>query len=158
MERISVLGTLHAERQFPVSIFAPDRVIGSGAVRHEYWKDFDAKAFENSIVFYDPDNGFETRTQSGPKWIEHAELKNLFVRLPETSVALVYQHRPRRTWTDMFANLTERLAYVPAACAVHESTLAFIAMAGNVTAGVQIAAAMKKYAEAHPSVEFAPLI
>jgi hypothetical protein len=158
LKRICALGSANSAKQFEVCVFAPERFIGSGPARSEYWLDFDASTLENCVVFFDPDNGYETKMQRGSKWIRHDELKALFARLPETSIAVVYQHRPRRQWTDLFADLTQNLAYVHTAVAVHESNLAFVAMAGNAPAGIQIATIMKNYADAPPAVSFTPLL
>jgi hypothetical protein len=164
LNRIAALGTVHPEKQFQVYVFAPEKFIGTGIDRRKYWSDFDASAFENAIVFFDPDIGYETKARfekkkpTGPEWIGHDELKNIFARLPETSVALVYQHRPRRCWIDLFGDLIKTLAYVHTAIAVHESNLAFVAMAGNVTAGWQITTAMTEYAARHPDVTVTPLM
>jgi hypothetical protein len=157
LKRICALGSADPVKQFEVCVFAPERFIGSGLARREYWTDFEASTLENSVVFFDPDNGYETKMQRGSKWIRHDELKALFARLPETSVAVVYQHRPRRQWTDLFADLTQNLGYVHTAVAVYESNLAFVAMAGTGRAGNQIATILKKYADAHPAVSFTSL-
>jgi hypothetical protein len=100
---------------------------------------------------------YEKGKLPGPKWIGHDELKNVFARLPPTSVAVVYQHKPHRRWTDLFDDLTQNLAYVHTAVVAHESNLAFVAMAGNATAGTHIAAAMKEYADRNPPVGFTSL-
>jgi len=159
LRRISTLGTINPQKRFQVSVFAPDRFIGTGALRREYWSDFDPSRFANSVVFFDPDNGFETKTKHGNKWIRHDELKSLFARLPNTSVALVYQHRPFfRRWDNMFADLTQNLAYVDTVVAAHVSELAFVALAGNVTAGQKITVAIKQYAAKHPTVRVISLL
>jgi hypothetical protein len=157
LHKIANLGTLDTLNQFEVFTFAPDRIVYPGNRRNEYWSGFDASTFENSIVFFDPDNGYETKTQHGPKWIRHDELKNLFALLPETSVALVYQHKPHRTWIDLFADLTNQLSYVHSASAVHDSTLAFVAMAGNANAGLRITGALRAYSANHQEVKFSTL-
>lgn len=161
--RIPLLGTIDPMNQFKVSVFAPDRFIPSSRKRHEYWSDFDSSLFENSVVFFDPDNGYETRKQRergkpvGQEWIGHDELRDLFARMPQTSVAVVYQHRPRRLWTDVFDDLTHGLDYVHTAVVAYESNLAFVAMAGNAIAGKNIATAMKEYADRNPPVDFTSL-
>jgi len=157
LHRISALGSADPSRQFEVCVFAGERIIGTGVKRREYWVDFDPSTLANSVVFFDPDNGFETKWKRAAKWIRHEELKTLFARLPESSVALVYQHKPHRTWDDLFPGLTPNLSYVKMAVAVYESDLAFVAMANNEISGQNIAAAMKAYADAHPSVRFISL-
>ena len=153
LARISALGVAEPNREFRVFVFGPDRFIGSGKRRGEYWSGFDPDKLGNSVVFFDPDNGFETNTQHGTKWIRHIELKELFCRLPETSVAIVYQHRPRRrTQVELFAELTERLCYIHTAAAAYEGNLALVAMANNSLAGQRVASAIQSYSEEHPLV------
>jgi hypothetical protein len=155
-----MLGTVDPKRQFQVSVFAPSRFILSGAKRREYWLDFDASTLEYAVVFFDPDNGYETKTQyekkkvPARKYIGHDELRNLFARLPNTSVAVVFQYRPFRRWADLFEDLKLNLAYAHSAVAVHESNLAFVAMAGNATTGKQIGDAMEEYVNRNPPVKF----
>jgi hypothetical protein len=160
LDRISMLGTVDPEKHFQVSVIAPKRLIGSGSKRRDYWSDIDVSTLENSVVFFDPDNGYETKTRYqkkkpiGSKWIGHDELRTLFARLPQSSVAVVYQHKPHRKWSDLFDDLTENLGYVHTAVVAHESDLAFVAMAGNAITGKQIIAAMQEYADRNPPVVF----
>jgi hypothetical protein len=164
LDRISALGSLDPSRQFRVSVIAPQRVIGTGFKRRDYWTDFDPSTLENSVVFFDPDNGYETKTRYqtkkpiGPKWIGHDELRNLFTHLPATSIAVVYQHKPHRKWSDLFRDLTENLVYVHTAVVAHESDLAFVAMAGNADTGKAITTAMHEYARRNPPVAFTSLL
>jgi len=163
LRRISALGTLNPEKQFEVFVFEPERFIGSGAERREYWADFDASTVENSVAFFDPDNGYETKVQYEKnrrlerEYIGHDELRNLFAQLPETSVAVVYQHKPHRKWSVLFADLVTNLNYAHTAAAARESNLAFVAMAGNAAAGKHIATAMTQYAGKHRVVDFTSL-
>jgi len=165
LTRISKLGTLSPEKQFQVLVFAPDRFIGPGSSRREYWSDFDPSKLENAVVFFDPDNGYVPKTHYEkkkplrPKWIGHNELKTMFARLPETSVAVVYQHRPKlMAMVELFAGLTTHLAYIHTAVVAHEPNLALVAMAGNATAGEQIASAMKEYSDNHRDVKYRLLL
>ncbi len=159
LKQIASLGTVHPVNKFEVSVFAPERIVGSGEMRGDYWIDFKPSTLGNTVVFVDPDNGFETITQyqrgkpPGPKWIGHEELKSIFAFLPETSVVVVYQHRPMRTWDALFSDLGKNLVYVHSAVAAHESSLAFVAMAGNLVAGNKIASALDSYAAQHPTVD-----
>lgn len=151
LERITALRSAeHNSPAFDVPIFAPARYIGSGKQRAKYWTGFEPEKLENTVVFFDPDNGFETTTQHETKWIRHSELKDFLARLPETSVVVVYQHRPRlRKWDDLFADLKDKLEYADTAVAAYEGNLAFVAMAGNASAGGSIFAAIKGYAKEH---------
>jgi hypothetical protein len=160
LERIAALGSAETLNRFQVSVFAPETFVGAGGKRSEYWIQFDASKLENSVVFFDPDNGYETETRDGEKWIRHSELRSFFSQLPETSVAVVYQHRPRRTWPDLFADLTKKLTYAHTAIAAYEANLAFVAMAGNATVGRRVATAMEEYAETknHRKINIHPIV
>jgi hypothetical protein len=150
--RIAGLGSVQP-RSFKVTVFSPERFLHSGTKRREYWAEFDPTKMKNAVVFFDPDNGYETRTCNGQKWIRHSELEDLFTRLPETSIAAVYQHRPRlRRWPDVFVGLQKKLTYIDTAVAVHEANLAFVGMAGNAEAGRRISSAIDAYAERNSAV------
>lgn len=153
LEHINKLGTAeNGQPQFRVTTFTPTRYISRGTRRNDYWHDFDPEKYENAVVFFDPDNGFETKTKKATKWIRHDELKFYLSKLPKTSVIVVYQHRPRRTWGDLFADLTENLGYAHTAVAAYESDLAFVAMAGNEKTGHRIHKSIKNYADLHLDV------
>jgi len=153
LERISALGSVKQNTlPFYVSLFAPSRYVESGNKRPAYWGGFAPEECENSVVFFDPDNGFETRTQHGTKWIRYTELKHILSLLPKTSVLVVYQHRPRRKWDDVFADIMKRLDYTHTVVVAHEGNLAFVAVAGNASAGRRIIAAVESYANEHAIV------
>ncbi len=150
LERISMLGAIEPNvAPFRVSVCGNSKYIGIDNQRAEYWVDFKPEKFENAVVFFDPDNGFETKTQRGEKWIRHSELKYLLTRLPETSVAVIYQHRPRRRWAELFADLKIRLNYVHTAVTAYEGNLAFVVMAGNASSGIRICDVIKSYTKEH---------
>ena len=153
LERIAALGVVEQnEPPFNVSVIAPTKYIGTGNMRAEYWSGFEPEKLKNAIIFFDPDNGFETKTQNKAKWVRHSELKHFLSRLPQTSVVVVYQHRPHRKWNDLFSDLKDNLSYVHTAVAAYEGNLAFVAMAGNESAGRRIFAAIKSYANKHSVV------
>ena len=158
LERISALGSVQPQKEFQVCVFAPDKFIASGPRRFEYWSNFDASKLDNSVVFFDPDKGYETKTQNGPEWIRHSELADLFSSLPKNSVAVVYQHRPRRTWHDLFVDLTQNFAYVHTVLAAYDPNLAFVAMAKNAVAGKRISTAFKEYARIKNQTKKFPIV
>ncbi len=153
LNNIKKLGVANADQpQFQITIFAHDRYIGGGTLRKEYWRDLDPEAYENSIVFFDPDNGFETTTQNGTKWIRHEELKLYLSKLPKNSAIVVYQHRPRRTWGDLFLDIKKHLDYAYTVIAAYESDIAFVAIANNKEVGDRISKAISAYANDHLDV------
>jgi hypothetical protein len=111
----------------------------------------------DTLVFLDPDNGFETRTQRGPKWVRHAEVQWLLERLPESAAVAVYQHRPRRRWEALFADLAARLDYAPHLQAVYEANLAFLVLSRARGTAERLARAAIRYCEGRPGVRTAVL-
>ena len=104
---------------------------------------------ENALVFFDPDNGFETKTMHGENWVLHSEIEEFLSRLPKSSALVVYQHRPRRTWADLFADLTKIVCYAHTVATAYDGNLAFVAMAGNKRTGERISEALEAYAKSH---------
>jgi hypothetical protein len=143
------LGKLDPTKRFTVSIHAPDLYVKSGRQRTEYWQAIDYPS--KCVVFLDPDNGFETKTRKSTKWVRHEEVRALLEKLPKSSAVVVYQHRPRRTWDELFDDLSPNLRYAAHASATYDSGLAFII--GNPGAAARrLSEAAMKYAERHSSV------
>lgn len=158
LERVGRLGTQTGQRSFFVTVHGPDCHVGAGAERAEYWRGLEPESFESTVVFCDPDNGFETKTQRGPKWVRHHEISRLLNGLPQSSVVIVYQHRPRRRWKDVFADLSDECAkYAPFTCAAYDDSLALIVLAKHANAFTATRRALVSYATQHPSVDFADL-
>jgi hypothetical protein len=142
LQRVAALGGLEDGHALEVTVAQADAFVEEGARRASYWDWCHPERYADTLVFLDPDNGFETRTQRGPKWVRHAEVKWLLERLPETSAVAVYQHRPRRRWEELFADLAARLDYAPNMQAVYEANLAFLllSLASDTTARLRRAA------------------
>lgn len=155
INRISTLGAIQNNKaEFQTTIFLPETHIQEGPLRSNYWQSFYPEKYTNSIVFFDPDNGFETKTQKGTKWIGHEELHKFLSILPETSAMVIYQHRPRRTWDDLFADLKSKLeTYSHTAIAAYESDIALIAIAKVDSTANRIVNSISSYAEQHPVVQ-----
>lgn len=159
LARVSRLGAQPGQPSFAVQVHGSERLVPSGTTRAEYWRDISLRDRENTLVFCDPDNGLETKTQRGPKWIRHQEVRDLLNGLPPSSAVMVYQHRPRRTWQDLFAQLGSSFSeYAPYACAAYDHTLALVALTRNANVFNSATRAMIGYAAQHPKVAFAELV
>lgn len=159
LNAIQTLGRIEQGRQFSVTLYGPTAYVPKRSIRRQYWSAFDPKACAETIVFLDPDNGFETKTRRGTKWVLHEEVKWLLVDLPETAAVIVYQHRPRfRPWGQVFRDLAACLSYTAQADAVFEADLAFVLLARSPATFGRIAAAAQAYAEGHPKVKYADLL
>lgn len=147
------LGGVEPRKTFEVSVVSPNSFIGRAAKRREYWAGFNPRDFEDSVVFFDPDNGFETKTRQGQKWIRHRELSDVVARLPATSVAVVYQHRPRLDWDTVFSELEKKIDYAESVAA-YDPHLALVALAGTREVMGRVNDCIEGYAENHPTVRY----
>jgi hypothetical protein len=84
--------------------------------------------------------------------VRHAEVKWLLERLPESSAVVVYQHRPRRQWEDLFADLAARLDYAPNVQAVYEANLAFLVLAKADGTRERLSRAVGKYCDGRTGI------
>ena len=159
LSRVKTLGEVCSEPRFSVEVYKADEHIGTGTKRNGYWADLPRFLRPNSLVFFDPDNGFETEKQVGPKWVRHCEVCDLVSRLHPDSAAVVYQHRPHKKWDAVFASLAGHTRYAENVVAIREGNLALVAMSNDITTGVRLIAALRSYATAHAKgkVAFADL-
>jgi len=151
---IGDLGTLEARNQFEVSLFHPERHVEPGLGRGRYLVDFEPQTLVKTLVFFDPDNGFETETQRRVKWVRHSEIKGTLLRIPENSAIAVYQHRPRfQSWEVKFPLLFADLKYAPFAFAIYESNLAFVFFSKSEETHEKLTGATQRYIQSrvrHP--------
>jgi len=146
------LGSLDPDRPFEVLIWPPaDRYVGTG-VRTHYWTGWPLNGLSNALVFVDPDNGFETATRKGHKWVRHAEIEQL-LHARGCEGVVVYQNRPQRErWDNVFAKLCSRLGYATFAATAFNSDIALLMLAGTQDVAIRLDAAASLYSENHSSV------
>ncbi len=150
------LGQLVADASFNVEI-AHENLVFPRDIRRNYWSKV-PKCGDHSLVFLDPDNGFETETQKGEKWVRHREVADLVSAIPASSAVVVFQYRPQRvSWDNVFAKLTPRFGYVPAAAAVIEANLAFVLLARDPATSTRLFDTAKAYCDGHEKVRFLSL-
>jgi hypothetical protein len=153
LTRLEALGRLEAAALFEVKVFGPDRVLRPGSERAAYWNGLESGHVEDTVVFLDPDNGFEPAASRSDKHVLHGEVQRLLASLGPRSSLVVYQHRPRQAWSDVFVDLQRSLDYVPYAMAVHTGQLAFVILSGSRDEYERVHAAVTSYASDHPMVE-----
>jgi hypothetical protein len=105
-------------------------------------------------VFLDPDNGFETKTRRGAKWVRHREVQEL---LSQAAAVAVYQHRPHQSWTQVFAQLSALLHYATYATAAYAADLAFVLLTQTEAEASRVSGAMQSYVARHAIVRLAQL-
>ncbi len=154
---ICALGRIDPSKVFDVQIHAPATAVPDGVSRSEYWLDLQPHVHANTLLFLDPDNGFEIKSERGGKWVLDSEVAWLLCDLPVSSAVVVYQHWPHRPWSTVFKGLLPRLQYAPYVSAAHDHSLAVILLARDPETGWRIDTAVKAYAKAHTKVQYTML-
>ena len=90
----------------------------TGKKREYYWQGFTPEKLKNTVLFFDPDIGFEGKATRGPEHIRHDELKDFLGKLPSNSVICVYQNKQHEKWEKTFSLLRERIDYASTVVAV----------------------------------------
>jgi hypothetical protein len=123
--------------------------------REDHFAKIPASALRQSLVFFDPDNGFEVPSmtaRTGVKYLRYPELAGVFSRMDDASVAVVYQHIPRRDRDEFFTEISGKVrSSLPArdVFVVSDNTIAFFVIpksAGTAKSTYQVLAA---YAREH---------
>jgi len=89
-----------------------DEAFFTHAGRNGYFSGVPGSALKRALVFFDPDNGFEVPSmtaRNGAKYLRYEELAGVFSRMDDASVAVVYQHLPRKNRDDFFAETSGKI-------------------------------------------------
>ena len=157
LNAIRRLGRVETNWSFDVVIHAPDTVIHDGIRRGEYWRGLQPPLYGNTLLFLDPDNGFEIKSDRGNKWVLDAEVAWLLCELPPSSIVVVFQHWPHRPWNQVFEALLPRLPLASYASAAYDHSSAFILLARDLQTAGTVDVAVRAYAHGHPTVHYKPL-
>jgi hypothetical protein len=76
--------------------------------RQKYFKQIGSELLSKSLAFVDPDIGLEVRN-SGEKHILYSETKNLYDRMDNSSILMLYQHFPREEHAQYLHRMVEIL-------------------------------------------------
>lgn len=83
------------------------------ANRTEYFHSIKDDLLKDALVFLDPDNGVEPPGGASPLHVKLDELQQLWSRMDDRSVLVIYQHRPRvkadKYWPDVAHRTAEAL-------------------------------------------------
>jgi hypothetical protein len=80
------------------------------ANRKGYFDSIEDELLKDALVFLDPDNGVEPRGGASPLHVKLEELQQLWARMDDRSVLVVYQHKPRVAADVFWPDVTDRTA------------------------------------------------
>ena len=105
----------------------------------------------SAVVLVDPDDGLEVKS-SRPgnfhKYVTYAEVRNLYKRMDDGSVLILYQHHPRVHRKTLLYHLHYRIQKelrCPLPVTVSDGQIALIAIARNVKRRQQVEKAVSDY-------------
>ena len=154
LDAIRALGRIDSATVFDVNVHSPRTFVPDGLDRTKYWSALEPSRFQNTLVFLDPDNGFEIKSEKGGKWILDSEVAWLLCELPSSSAVVIYQHRPHRPWATVFEALTPRLQYAAYASAAYNDSVAFVLLARDIGTANRVRSAVGEYVKENPIVEY----
>lgn len=131
------------------------------ASRAQYIASIPHTALRHSVVFFDPDNGMEPAGGASVAHLKYQELLSIVKQMDRQSIAVVYQHLPRKRadvfWpaiaTTLRGALGERVGYVAA------GDVAFYCIARSESAGRRVDTALRQFVDQWPrKLISAPLV
>jgi hypothetical protein len=153
LERVTGLGSIPGLPKFQVHVHLPGRPLGFGWHRHSYWQPLLELDLSDSLIFADPDNGFETETQAGPQHLRFTEAAMILNALPWTSALVVFQYRSQgQSWDTVFSRCTRGLPPELGFVAIHHGQLAFVFLAVFPVITI-IESSVETYAISHGDLE-----
>ena len=103
----------------------------------------------SSLLFLDPDNGFEPEKSCGEKHISYNDIHNLLCQLPHEAVISVFHHFRRIPFANDFKRIKERLGDCHAT-AIYWHSLMFVAVSNSKDAISCVINANRCYSEIYP--------
>lgn len=153
LERVASLGSLPGMRSFEVHIHRPDQPLGFGWQRHFYWQPLLERPRAESLVFIDPDNGFETNSQAGQQHLRYGEAAAILATLPATSSLVVFQYRPQgQSWDMVFRRIGDAFPDRFQFAAIHHGQLAFVFIGRSATFQA-VASAVETYGRSQRNLQ-----
>jgi hypothetical protein len=121
--------------------------------RTTYFKSVPDYALRRAVVFFDPDNGLEPRTTVTPSHLKYAELKSIFDRMDDISIAVVYQHLPRQRAEKFWPSTTDKVrsALNCSAGFVASGDVGFVIALRDSTAKGQVSEVLDEFDKAWPT-------
>ena len=123
--------------------------------RTKYFLGIPDTSLRNALVFLDPDNGFEVPSmtaRNGAKYIRYDELYGIMSRMDDGSMAVVYQHLPRKDRDTYFIKIAQdirRRVGIRDILVVSDNVIAFFVLPKSTVMGKAVRLNLSKYAVDH---------
>ena len=115
--------------------------------RHIYFSNLNG--IENQVLFLDPDNGFEPEKSRNEKHVTYQDIKHILDQIPEESIVSVFQHHRRKSFTDDFAQIRDRVEF-GFSTAIYWHSLMFVQITQSEVALKKVLEINKQYSTTNP--------
>jgi hypothetical protein len=151
-ERITSLGALDGLPRIDVRVYQPNRLLGYGWQRTAYWAELHSYPFAQTLVFLDPDTGFESKSQAGERHLRFGEAHEICTSIGDRGVLAVYHHRGQgQSWADVLRRLWEGLPPELGARAIYGGDVALMLL-GQTKPVADLEGPIRGYLGAHPQL------
>jgi hypothetical protein len=151
-ERIESLGCLEGLSHFNVLLYRRNRLLGYGWERATYWADLLEHPPSRTVVFLDPDTGFEAISESGKLHLRFGEALAICAAIGDQSVLAVYHHRGRgQTWAEVLGRLWRNMPPHLNARAIYGGDVALILL-GSPALLAGLDDPIRRYLAVHPQL------
>ena len=131
---------------YEVSLYKSEELFGA-ASRDSYFRGIERKP--NTLIFLDPDNGFEPGSCLSKKHVAYEEVEQLLKSISPDNAISVFQYHRRKKFADDFAEIRRRRrsGY---ATALYWHSVMFVTVASRTELIVRIMATNEEYARDKP--------
>lgn len=150
-----LFGNSASSKEIDFSIYRKNQYF-SNELRKEYFQSIDGDKLKETIVLLDPDIGFEAKnmTNNKEKYLLYGEAQELFYRMDESSILVVFQFIPR---VDRAAYLAKRTNEVKERVTrglasvyfITDNQVIFFVLAKNAGLGQILGKKLSRYASAN---------
>jgi len=125
--------------------------------RESYFRNIKSRSLCDSLIFVDPDNGFEVKHMQKPsKYIFYKETGELFHRMNSGSILMVYQHIPRKNRILYFGYISEKLKNITGAYPLYisDNQIVFFFLYKTKQIGPKLSSALKRYRNEYNTLKY----
>ncbi len=147
------LGGFFKEQGIEITIYCGKDKYFSRTRREEYFKQIRNEHLWKSLVFVDPDIGLEVNKQTN-KHIRYDEIKNLYKRMGESSILMIFQYIPyvkrENYFPEVSEKLKEKIGNLPTY--ISDNQIVFFFLTKDVSIRKSLTKIINKYREVYPNL------
>ncbi len=150
---IKELAGFFKEQGIEITIYYGKDKYFSGIRREEYFKQIGDEFLRKSLVFVDPDIGLEVNKLT-KKHIRYDEIKNLYQRMDESSILMIFQYIPYVKREDYFPEVSKKLKEKVGNLPIYisDNQIVFFLLTKDASIRKSLTKIVNKYREIYPNL------